>query len=296
VARCLPAAIASLAALWSGTAFAESDTPLFDFARDLPFLSVVSDRSAQLAAARYEIEHNPPPSEDCSRRLGANRFAEMYETLGSLQASMGDTAGAFDSLTKSLECNPRMAGVHSSLAFRLIDLRRFDEARAEAERARAIDAEDATADRVLTHLDFIEERWPDAIARLRGLIAGAPSPERATYSEILLWIAQRRSGVMHPEDSTAELTDEWPRPVLEFLRGALTEEDVLDAVEGEGGEFRLREKLCEALYYVGQHRLANGDLETARLYFGATVNLKVMYFIEHRLALAELEKMRARSP
>ncbi len=143
---------------------------------------------------------------------------------------------------------------------------------------------------------FIGERWPEAIEELRGLIARTVDVERATYWECFLWLAQRRSGLTSPEDYAAELTDEWPRPILELLRGALTEEDVLDVVEDEGNENRQRQKLSEALYYVGQARLANGDAESARLYFTATVNLKVMFFLEHHLALAELAKMRDQSP
>jgi lipoprotein NlpI len=288
--------LAILGALHTAGSFAASETPLFDFARELPFVSVVAESTALLEATQYEIAHNPPPQEECSRKLGANRFAEMYERLGSIQASIGDSAAAMDSLTKSLGCNPRVAHVHASLASRLMELGHLEEAREEAGRARAIDAEDETAALIVVQLDLIEERWNDAIAELRALIARTVSPGRATSWEIFLWIAQRRSGDLNPRDSATELTDDWPRPALEFLRGALTEEDVLRIVEDEGDDRRQREKLTEALYYAGQARLADGDTDNARLYFTAAVNLKVMYFIEHRLALAELEKMRARSP
>jgi lipoprotein NlpI len=283
------------AALWCGSAFATNETPLFDYARELPFVSLVGDRHP-LDRALYDIEHNPPPREGCSRTLGANRFASMYETLGGVQANLGDNAGAIESLTKSLACRPRVARVHARLAEQLMHLGRLDDARAEIARARAIDVEDEDTASVLMRIEFIQEHWPEAIAELRGLLARTIDSERATYWECFLWLAQRRSGVSNPEDSPAELTDDWPRPVLEFLRGALTEEDVLDVVQDEGGDRRQREMLSEALFYVGQARLANGDVENARLYFTSTVNLKVMFFIEHHLALAELTKMRAGNP
>ena len=44
---------------------------------------------------------------------------------------------------------------------------------------------------------------------------------------------------------------------------------------------------------MGQLRLAKGEADTARRYFAATVNLKVLYFIEHHMALAEIAKMQA---
>ena len=282
----------------NAVAASESETPLFDYARELPFVSVYTERSLsrELAQAHYAIEHNPPPKENCSRTLGANLFASMYDNLASVQATLGDSGGAIENFRKSLACNPRDPGVRAALASALMHIDRIAEARAEAERGRAIDPEDAASSSTLMQLDFIEGRWPQVIARLREMLGWTSDVERATYWECFLWLAQRRSGIREPDDSASDLTDDWPRPVLEALRGALTENDVLDVLREEGNDRRQREMLCEALYYIGQTRLANGDTENARLYFTAAVNLKVMYFIEHHLALAELTKMLAQSP
>jgi lipoprotein NlpI len=87
------------------------------------------------------------------------------------------------------------------------------------------------------------------------------------------------------------LTDDWPRPILDTLRGGMSEQQLLEVIENQGSERRRREMLAEALYYVGEQRLAAGETETARRYFAATVNLKVLYFIEHHMARAELVRM-----
>ena len=89
--------------------------------------------------------------------------------------------------------------------------------------------------------------------------------------------------------------EQWPAPLLGLMKGTSTESQVLEHVQDEKNERRRREVLVEALYYVGQLRLANGDTDTARRYFAAAVNQKVLYFIEHQMALAELNKMRDRS-
>jgi lipoprotein NlpI len=52
------------------------------------------------------------------------------------------------------------------------------------------------------------------------------------------------------------------------------------------------ERLCEALFYVGESYWAHGDRDVARDYFAALVNIKVLYFLEHGLALAEIAKLR----
>ena len=55
-----------------------------------------------------------------------------------------------------------------------------------------------------------------------------------------------------------------------------------------------REWLTEALYYVGERHLADGEVETARRHFAAAVNLKVVSFVEYGMARAELARIRER--
>jgi lipoprotein NlpI len=49
--------------------------------------------------------------------------------------------------------------------------------------------------------------------------------------------------------------------------------------------------LCEALYYVGEEYWARGQPDVAREYFAAVVNIKVVGFIEHGMALAEIARL-----
>lgn len=289
--------VTTLALLAFNPALAASETPLFDYARELPFESVLTDStlSQQLAQAEHQIERNPPPKEDCARTLGANRFAAMYDSLGSVQSALGDTDAAIESFRKSLECNPRKAPIRASLASALMHVGQLTEARAELERGLAIDPVDLACLSTLMQLDFIEERWSDVISRVREDMTRLDI-ERATYWQCFRWLAQRRSGVRVPEGIDSELTDDWPRPVLDALRGEITEAELLDELKDENNDRRQREMLSEALFYIGQARLADGDVGNARLYLTATVNLKVMYFIEHHLALAELAKIRERGP
>jgi lipoprotein NlpI len=87
----------------------------------------------------------------------------------------------------------------------------------------------------------------------------------------------------------------WPAPVLESLQEAITESDLVDAVSAEHDAGRRREMLVEALYYTGQSRLAEGLSVEAVRYFEAAAKLRVLYFIEHHLAEAELARLRHRS-
>jgi lipoprotein NlpI len=80
-----------------------------------------------------------------------------------------------------------------------------------------------------------------------------------------------------------------------YLQGDYTEEELVTPIREGDDEYAnvsTDERLCEALYYVGEAHWAAGRPEVARDYFAAMVNLRVIHFIEHGLALAEIAKLR----
>ena len=291
--------IAALALAPAGATAADSkatiDTPLFDYAISLPpFLPPFNDSThKQIATFEAEMSRHPPPEDsECAQTLGATRFARQYDDLGSAQSNAGDYAAAIAAFEKALACTPRDASIHAELASEFLHMGHLTDARGAAERGVAIDGDNSSLDSVLMQLDFIDEHWADTVARLRAMIAVQPDDERATYFQCFLWLAQRRAGVREPELVKRTEYEEWPAAVLEALRGTETEAEVLKEIRQQSNEIRRREMLAEALFYVGQLRLANGEPDTARRYFAAAVNLKVLYFIEHHLARAEIKKMK----
>lgn len=306
VALCLAATLGlhgSLAGAEAPEADAGSpatETPLFDYASELPAAAprpYDDTLRKQIATFTAEMARHPPPADDeCAHTLGANRFSRQYDDLGSAQSNAGEYEAAIEAYEKALACSPRAADIYAELATELMHAGRLADARSTASRGVALTENTASFDSVLMQLDFIGERWAEAVGRLRAMTTTETDNERATYYQCLLWLAQRRAGVKQPELVTRETSyDEWPAPILETLQGLLTEAELLAEVKDQKNELRRREVLVEALYYIGQLRLATGDAETARRYFAAAVNLKVLYFIEHHLALAEIVKMRDRS-
>ncbi|HVY80676.1 MAG TPA: hypothetical protein VG994_06820 [Steroidobacteraceae bacterium] len=297
---------AALLFVWAAPAKAAdddagSDTPLFDYAIEQPTHTQPFNEFVrkQIAAIEGEMaRHPPPPDEDCARTLGASRFARQYSDLGIARANAGEYDAAVATLQKAVACAPRVPEYYGQLAAELMHVGRLAEARAAVQRGLALgerpEAEDAL-ESLLMQLDFIDERWADTVARLRAMIATESDDERAAYYQCFLWLAQRRAGVRQPELAKRAEYGQWPAILLRALKGTATEAQVLNEVKAQKKEQRRREVLVEALYYVGQLRLANGERETARRYFAAAVNLKVPYFIEHDMALAEIAKMRERS-
>jgi lipoprotein NlpI len=239
-----------------------------------------------------------PSDADCARSLGAGSYASLYVELARARAYRGDFLGAAEAYRSAHACRPRAAGFLASLADVLFKARDFEGSREAINRALSIDPRWVHAHRIAGNLDFVAERWADAVARFRYVAASDTDRVDAGYGQIMFWLAQQRAGVPDPKFILRRPNNGWPQPLLKYLSGELTEEKLADAVrEGDGDYDGDRhtgtdERLCEALYYVGQAHWARGDPRTARDYFAAAVNVKVLYAVEHGLSLAEIAKLR----
>ena len=108
----------------------------------------------------------------------------------------------------------------------------------------------------------------------------------------MLWLSQMRAGVAKPEFVERTPGEGWPQPLLLYMRGEYTEDELTTPILEGDDEYNPQpntstdERLCEALFYVGEAYWARGQLDVARDYFAPLVNIKVIYFLEHGLALA----------
>jgi lipoprotein NlpI len=276
-------------------------TPLLTYAASHQFPPAYAP-SAQYAMKKrlsqitFDLSKDPPPETDCAKTLGAKRFATLFDDLGSVYSSMGDDAKAADAYAKAIACNPRAEFLHAQLAASLLDMGSYKEARIETTRQLSLGRANFSVYTLITQLDFIEDQWVEAVTNARLAATEAPDDEQATYWQCFLWIAQKHTGTQEPVLVNRRIPGTWPTPILESLQGKITESELVDAVASERDEHRQREILTEALFYTGQKHLAEDHVDVAVKYFTATSNLNVPYFIEHHLAMAELEKLRHPMP
>jgi tetratricopeptide (TPR) repeat protein len=245
----------------------------------------------QIARITLDLSKDPPPATNCSQTLGAKRFATLYDDLAQAYSNTAEHIKAVDAYAKAIDCNPRADFLHAELAASLLDLGRYSDARMETRRQLRLGRVNFTLYTLLTQLDFLDEHWSDAIANARIAATMAPNDEQATYWQCFLWLAQLHSGSQEPTLAKRRVAENWPTPILESLQGKITEAELVEAVQEEHDQPRQRDILSEALFYTGQRKLAAGQKDEAVKYFTATVNLKVVYFIEHQLATAELRKL-----
>ena len=295
--------IAGLLLMALPAAAGPANHPLLDLARSRAQTHAHSERNIASRADLLEAEHaleqgHVPPEPECARSLGAQRFADLYTTLAATRASLGDLTGAASAYRSAHACRPRDANILAALGSVLFDARDYAAARAQVEAALAIDRRSVSTTRIAANISFIDERWADAVAQFRYVASSDPDRVQAGYGQLMLWLAQARAGVPKPEYVTRAPGEGWPQPLLLYMVGEYTEQELVTRVsEGDDDSnsqpnTSTDERLCEALFYVGEAYLARGDRAVARDYFAALVNLRVLYFLEHGLALAEIAKLR----
>jgi len=254
-----------------------------------------------LREATHALEQaHVPDDAQCAGSLGASRYAVLHSDVAASRSVDGDYLGAAADYRRALACRPRDAEILGALASVLFDARDLGGARAVIDDSLAIDPRSVGSNRVAGNLDYVQERWADAIARFRYVAASDEDRVRAGYGQLMFWLAQRRGGVARPEFVVRTPGEGWPQPLLLYMRGEYTEAELIDRVNEGDSEDNTQpntstdERLCEALFYVGEEYWARGQPDVARQYFAALVNIRVLYFLEHGLAMAEIAKLQQR--
>ena len=248
------------------------------------------------ALHRLEQAHVPGDAE-CAASIGAARYVDLYLLLANAYFDAGEFPAAAAAYRHALACRPHAPEVLAALAGTLFNMRDYAGTREAITRSLEMDPRSVEANRRAANLDFVQEHWADAMARFRYIASSDTDRVRAGYGQLMYWLSQRRAGIAKPEFITRTPGEGWPQPLLLFMRGEYTEQELLEPIHAgdDPGNIQVEtstdERLCEALFYVGEAHWARGRPEVARDYFAAAVNIKMIRFREHSLALAEIAKL-----
>ena len=245
--------ILSVVLALAASRLAAAEHPLLQYASSQSFQSNTDAALLQrrLNQIRLGLSRDPPPESDCARTLGARRFSAMLDDLGSALSQLGQYREARDAYNNAIACNPRATYLHAKLATELLNLGGYSEAAQEVDRQLSRGGNNFPLTALRAQLDFIQEEWTAALADLRRAVELAPDDIQATYWQCFLWLAQRRMGIAQPALADRKTPDEWPRPILRFLQGAVSESELLDAVRSERNLRRRREILCRSALLRG---------------------------------------------
>ncbi len=85
--------------------------------------------------------------------------------------------------------------------------------------------------------------------------------------------------------------EEWPRSILGFMAGDVTEKELFSKADAEKSEDHTA-RMCEAYYYAGFAKLFADDRESAISYFEKCIATGQSDYIEYKSAIAELQRLR----
>ncbi|NTV11877.1 MAG: tetratricopeptide repeat protein, partial [Zoogloea sp.] len=147
------------------------------------------------------------------------------------------------------------------------------------------------------HARFYLGKLPEAAEDFAKAARQSKDGEGALYAELWqLWTLQRLKRSIPPElqaHATENPHGAWPRPALAMLAGVLTPEQMLDEVSRQKGDERELNE-AEAYFYLGQHRLNQGQPQQAKEAFEKTRAKGITMYLEHVAAGFELGRLQGK--
>lgn len=228
---------------------------------------------------------------DCTKAIELDpKYANAYNDRGHAKKAKDDLDGALADFTKAIELNPKYAVAYCNRGLVKYHKGDLDGAITDITTAIRINPKDADAYRKRGYVRYDQRSWKNALADFRKGCELAPGEK--DYPMIRIWLIRARLG--ERDAATRELAEylkgrkvaEWPKKIMRLLIGELPEDDFLKEAESRDAKTDLEQK-CEAYFYVGAHRLIDGDKDKAKEYFQKCLETDLKIFNEYRSAAAE---------
>ena len=227
------------------------------------------------------------------------QYSYAYNNRGIAWRCTGDYDRAIADFTKAMEIDPKDASAYNNRGISWADKADYDKAIADCDKAIEIDPNDAFAYNSRGDILYHQAQFREAIADYKKAITNNYRPNDYPYLNLLRTVSkvskEDYNGYLREfrEHVNSHKTKDWIRIVSRYYLGMdqLTERDVL-AEARKGKEHReKKERLCQAYYYLGEKRLAQGDRKGAEKLFRKSIKTKIHYSPQYSSAKAVLKLM-----
>jgi lipoprotein NlpI len=210
----------------------------------------------------------------------------------------GDLTRAIADYSAAIQRDPGFAPAYNNRGFCRCFLDDYDHALADLSRVMELDPMSSNPYSIRGHVQRRKGDYDRAVADYSRAVELDPDDE---YARIWLLLTLRRV----PEALATGYREDFrtlvrTRKSLKFIRtvskyllgmGGLTEKGVLDEARRGKNQQEVRDRLCEAYFYLGKERSLKGDRVGAEEFFGKTLETAVYDFDEYQEAKAELRDM-----
>jgi lipoprotein NlpI len=180
---------------------------------------------------------------------------------------------------------------HSDIAIELDSIGRVDAAQKEFDLAlETYKGKDAKFEQTLGWFYLLTDRFDESRSRFEQCVLLGKPENTVQYCAIGLALTKWNGG---NDSMLLALTaaGDWPGPILSFARDQIDEKTLAEKIRAESNPEHRRERLCEALYYVGEWHLRHADKALALRYFRASVRQRVEGFWETGAAARRIEQL-----
>jgi len=222
--------------------------------------------------------------------LSGEDLAEAHCSRAEALADLGTPADGQKDAERAVQLAPQFGRARQCRGNLYFNQGEFAKAELDFSKALALGANPFETFYRRGHARYYQGRTAEA-AEDFAKAAAATDSSRRVYADLWrIWSLQRLGQVVPPDldrQARAEPQGEWPRPALAMLVGALSPEQMLAEVEKKTGDER-ELNMTEALFYLGQQRLNQGQPTLARTAFEQVRQKGITMYIEHVAAGFEL--------
>ncbi len=229
-----------------------------------------------------------------SAQLSGGRLPPILEAQALRERGVQyDLQGRFDKaqldFERAIVLEPTSLSILNSAAVNAISRGDFSRAIGLTDQILSKDPQNTTALINRGRSKYLSKHLPGSVNDFKAALSDS-SVARTGYPLIWLYLANLHDGAdsskLTAQYSDDQLPTEWPRPIVDLMRGRASEESVLSAAKTQKSP---PNALCEAYFYIAEKHLASGDKSRARQYWQKAVDQGVTEFVEdsaakHRLA------------
>ena len=217
------------------------------------------------------------------------KHAAAYGYRGSSERSKGQLERAIADYGTAIELDPKNGSWYSSRAYVWIDKKDYDRAIADCDQSLGLDSKNAHSHYGRAIACMLQRRSEAVNGFQKVLDVQGWKGDRAVYAVILGSQSGRLLGNdaqarRFLDDSDGKLSNDWPAPVVRFLRHEFEEPALLTLATDN-------DKQTEAHCFIGLEDLIAGRRDQARQHFEWVQSKGTRHFIAYAIARAELKRL-----
>jgi len=259
---------------------ASNPSPLIKLVSEKNYLSCWKGEDAETEILTYltDMYNN-------DHKLTPEEIAENAREIGFNYSILGNNLLATYYYTYAVQLVPKNADYHLDLALDLWCTGKTDQAKNQFEIAYQLDPNNSSLLKMYGHFNFSQHQFSKAIEFYNKSLKHNDRQYNSNYEYIMKHVAQLLISQTKKSTKIISENKEWPYQIVQCINGEIDEAKLAKYIKDQNDENLIREKLCEALYYLGYYKIAIGDALNGELMIKQCLNTRLPAFIEYNLAL-----------